>query len=145
MYGASTHVHSSMYSALECSPSCCSSTKYSELTFFTFSLSFFTLSSFFALLTVLLCEPPLLFSVCSSFHLSPSFFSHSYLFPCLWQPSSSSSHCPVRLLPSPPPAPPFLFSPVIGFPSPLVSRGERQRVPADSSDQSRAAGLPSHC
>lgn len=39
----------------------------------------------------------------------------------------------------------FPFSPVVGLPSPLVSRRERQRVPADSSDQSRAAGLPSHC
>lgn len=43
------------------------------------------------------------------------------------------------------PASSLLVSPAIGFLSPLVSRGERQWVPAHSSDQSRAAGLPSHC
>lgn len=39
----------------------------------------------------------------------------------------------------------LLVSPAIGFLSPLVSRGQRQWVPAHTSDQSRAAGLPSHC
>lgn len=41
--------------------------------------------------------------------------------------------------------PSISFCPAIGFLSPVVSGGKRQWVPAHSSDQSRAAGLPSHC
>lgn len=69
-----------------------------------------------------------------SFHGDPNFQSHPtsrlFLFCTTFTFPLSSS--------------PLVF-PAIGVLSPLVSRGERQWVPAHSSDQSRAAGLPSHC
>lgn len=116
-----------------------------------------------------------LFSFFASFLLSSSYYSSTHHFSLPSCPSSPSSFVilrffllwpfpllhpplkPLRLtfpphlfpsLPPPRPSPPpfsLLVSPAIGFLSPLVSRGQRQWVPAHASDQSRAAGLPSHC
>lgn len=104
---------------------CTPSTKY-----WLWTHHFFSLSS----------HRPLLFSVCSASHFSLAFLP-SWLF--LFSTASLLFHfiCTLHLFPPSP----VWFLLRLGFLSPLVSRGERQWVAAHSSDQSRAAGLPSHC
>lgn len=124
LHGAFTHAHSVLDSlVLECSPSCCSFTKYWLWTHDFFS--FFTLSSFFALWTTLLFTPLLLSAVCSSSRLFlPLLFSIS----SYWYHSFLSSHHSSSLFPS------------FTSPLPVFSCG---RFPVSSSLQKGKAASPS--
>lgn len=86
----------------------------------------------FHLLTLSSPSAPLHIFMCASFHIHPHLNHPHY-------------HISLPTIPPPfsAPASPLCFSSASTFLSPLVSRGERQYGP--TSDQSRAAGLPSHC